>query len=180
MQRNEKNGHLTPAFMSLDNFQMPPFLASELYKDSLVDLDSKQLKNKSLKKDEPIFLGGNKKNILVIVYDENAQYLADEDLNFLIDILVACKLSLDEIALINFHRNPDINYQLLLKYFKPHSILCLGADLGSLQFPLKFPDYQVQQYNNQSYLSAPSLKILAADKKEKLQLWNCLKKIFSI
>jgi hypothetical protein len=166
--------------MSLDNFQMPPFLAGELYKDSLVDLDSTQAITKSLTDTIPVFLGNNRKNILVIVNDKNYKYLADDDLNFLVDILTACKLSLDEIALLNFNKNPGINYKLLLKHFNPAIILCLGVELVNLEFPLQFPNYQVQQYNNQTYLSAPSLQQLAADKKEKMQLWNCLKKIFSL
>ncbi|MFT3910607.1 MAG: hypothetical protein QM737_14370 [Ferruginibacter sp.] len=167
--------------MSLDNFQLPPFLAGELYRNSLVDLDSKQLKNKSLKgADNLLYLGSNKKNILLIVNEENAVYLPEDDLNFLIDILTACKLSLADTALINCHKNPGISYKTLQKHFKPETIICLDIDLASLEFPLEFPNYQVQQYNNQSYLAAPSLKKLASDKQEKIQLWNCLKKIFSI
>jgi hypothetical protein len=180
MQRNEKNSAPNPASMTLDNFQLPPFLTGELYKDSLVDLDSKQLKNKSLKEEGFAFLGNNSKNILVIVNDENAVNLADEDLGFLIDILTACKLSLSDIALINHHRNPGLSYKTLVPYFKPETILCLGVTLDSLAFPLEFPDYQVQKYNNQSCLCAPSLKKLAANKEEKLKLWGCLKKIFAI
>lgn len=166
--------------MSLDNFQLPPFLAGKLYKDSLVDLDSNQLKNKSLKSEDFVFLGNNKKNILLIVNDENALYLTDQDLNFLIGILTACKLTLSDTALINFNKNPNINYKKITAHFKPQSIICLGVDLKLLEFPLEFPQYQVQQYNGQSYLTAPSLETLAADKQEKLLLWNCLKKMFSL
>ncbi|MEO7524267.1 MAG: hypothetical protein ABIT58_09245 [Ferruginibacter sp.] len=167
--------------MSLDNFQLPPFLAGELYKNSLVDLNSKQLKNKSLKGNgDLVYLGSNKKHILIIVNVENAVYLPEEDLNFLIDILTACKRSLADTALINFHKNPGLSYKLLMQHFNPETIICLDVNLAALGFPLEFPYYQVQKYNNQSYLSAPALKKLASDKQEKMQLWNCLKKIFSI
>ena len=181
MQRNEKKSDPNPGFMSLDNFQLPPFLAGQLYRNSLVDLDSKQLTNKSLKgNDNLVYLGNNKKNILLIVNNKNAVYLPEDELNFLIDILTACKLSLADTALINFNRNPGINYKILQQHFKPQTMICLGMELAALDFPLNFPDYQVQQYNNQSYLAAPSLEKLASDKKEKMQLWNCLKKIFTI
>jgi hypothetical protein len=145
-----------------------------------VDLESNQLKTKSLKADGLLYLGNNTKHILVIVDDENAAYLPDEDLQFLIGILTACKLSMSDTALINFNKNPTINYKMLMKQFKPEKVICLGIDLAALEFPLQFPHYQVQQYNQQSYLAAPSLKKLASDKQEKLQLWNCLKKLFSI
>ena len=180
MQRNEKNSDTIPANMSLDNFQLPAFLIAELYGDSLVDLDTQQLSNKSLKETALVFLGNNNKNILIIVNDENAMYLADENLTFLLGILTACKLSLSDTALINFHKNPGLSYKSLALHFKPDIVICLGIELSALAFPLEFPFYQVQRYNNQSYLSAPSLKVLAADKQEKLQLWGCLKKLFSI
>ena len=166
--------------MSLDNIQLPPFLIQELYKNSLIEADNKQLKTKSLKTDELLFLGKNQKNILVIVDEENAVYLPDETLNFLIGILGACKLSLSDTALVNFHRNNSINYKILQSTFKPHVILFFGVEPAVLEFPLQFPHYQLQAYNKQTYLSAPSLDILAADKQEKLQLWTCLKKLFSI
>lgn len=166
--------------MSLDNFQLPPFLTEQLYKDSLVLLNTKQVIKDSLKDDPLIFLGNNQKNILVIVNEENAVYLQDEDLNFLIGVLTACKLSLSDTALINFNRNKLISYQTLTDYFKPTVIICLGIELEKLAFPLQFPHYQVQQYNNQQCLCAPSLSKLSADKQEKLQLWASLKKIFAI
>ncbi|MBC7534913.1 MAG: hypothetical protein H7258_04390 [Ferruginibacter sp.] len=166
--------------MSLDNFQLPAFLTAELYNDSLVVLDTNELTNKSLNENSLVFLGNNKKNILIIVNDENTVYLPDDSLTFLMDILTACKLTLSDTALINFNKNPGINYKSLVQHFQPEFVICLGIELSALAFPLEFPYYQVQQYNNQSYLSAPSLKILAADKQEKLQLWGCLKKLFSI
>jgi hypothetical protein len=46
--------------------------------------------------------------------------------------------------------------------------------------PLQFPAYQIQKFNNQVYLAAPALHLLAQDKAEKTKLWNCLKQVFSI
>jgi DNA polymerase III psi subunit len=166
--------------MSLDNIQLPPFLVGELYKNHLVDIDNQQVKAGSLKAGELLFLGKNQKNILLVVHEENAVYLPDDDLNFLVDILSACKLSLSDTALINFCKNKDINYKILLEEFKPVIILFFGIEPSKLEFPLQFPHYQLQQYNNQTYLSAPSLNELAADISKKKQLWICLRKLFSI
>ncbi len=166
--------------MSLDNIQLPPFLIQELYKDSLVALDAEQVKAKSAGKNELLFLGKNQKNILLIVNEADAMYLPDADLNFLIDILGACKLTLSDTALINYNKNSGINYTNLMEKFKPEIILFFGIEPTLLDFPLQFPHYQVQSYNKQQYLSAPALHELAADKQKKLQLWACLKKLFSI
>jgi len=166
--------------MSLDNIQLPPFLIGELYKNTLVDTANQQLKPGILKEAELPFLGKNQKNILMIVSEENVVYLPDNDLNFLIDILKACKLSLSDTALVNAHNNKEINYKTLLEKFKPETILFFGIEPAALEFPLQFPHYQLQQYNNQTYLSAPALHELSADKQKKMQLWASLKKLFSI
>jgi len=166
--------------MSLDNIQLPAFLIGELYKNSLIDTGNGQLNAGSLKEADLLFLGKNQKNILLIVHEENAVYLPDEDLNFLIDILNACKLSLSDTALINVFKNKGINYKTLLEKFDPEIIIFFGIEPAALEFPLQFPYYQLQQYNNQTYLNSPSLSKLAADKKLKLQLWASLKKLFSI
>ena len=166
--------------MSLDNIQLTPFLVTELYKNSLIDTDNQQLKPELPEENGLVFLGNNQKNILLIVLEENAVYLPDKDLNFLVDILTACKLSLSDTALINVFENKGINYKILLEKFKPAIIVLFGIEPSKLEFPLQFPYYQLQQYNNQTYLNAPSLNALAADKQKKLQLWVSLKKLFSI
>lgn len=166
--------------MSLDNFQLTPFLAGELYKDSLVDLDINQSKPQSVKSENLMYLGDNNRQILLIVDEENAVFLTDEDLNFLIGVLNACSLTVGDIALVNIWKNSSINFNRLQDNFKPAYTIAFGINLAALGFPLSFPDYQVQQYNQQLFLSAPALSILATDKKEKVQLWNCLKKMFSL
>ena len=162
--------------MSLDNFQLPPFLTEELYRDCLVDLETAQ----HLKPEKFVFLGENEKNVLVMINEENTLHPHSEDLLFLTGILKACKLFINDVAIVNFKTNPSADYKSLTSFFKPHTILCLGISPAELAFPLQFPEYQVQQYNHHTYLCAPSLKLLAADKDERLRLWNCLKKIFPV
>lgn len=166
--------------MSLDNIQLPTFLIGELYKNSLVEADNQQLKQPLLKPDELIFLGKNQKNILLLVKEENATYLPDADLDFLIGILTACKLSLSDTVLINIYYNKQVNYKILLEKFKPEIILFFGVTPSELEFPLQFPHYQLQKYNNQTYLSSPALNELATDKELKTKLWGSLRKLFSI
>jgi len=166
--------------MSLDNSQLPPFLIGQLYKNSIVDLESVPLTPKSLKSQGLIFLGKNEKQVVIVVNTEHAVHLPDDDLNFLTGVLTACKLTLSDCAVVNCNSNTGLSYKMIIEQFKPATLICLGIKLSALAFPLEFPNYQVQKYNGQSYLSAPSLGILAADKLEKQQLWTCLKKIFSI
>ena len=164
--------------MSLDNIQLPSFLVQELYKKSLIESENNQLSTDSLKTSDFSFLGKNQKKILIIVSEENAVYLPDENLELLIGMLNACKLSLNDVALINYDRNKQMEYQSIQDTFNPRVILFFGIEPSTLSFPLQFPEYQLQSYNKQTYLSAPSLTLLSEQVPEKKKLWACLQKLF--
>lgn len=164
--------------MSLDNIQLVPFLVQQLYKKSLVELDSINKESIIANNVTIPFLGKNERNILVVVKEADAVFLPDADLNLLIRILSACKLSLADIALINFDKNAAVDYTILMKEFTPELILLFGINPGELQFPLHFPNYQLQQYNHQTYISSASFNILNKNKEEKTKLWDCLQKHF--
>jgi hypothetical protein len=166
--------------MSLDNIQLPDIVLQGLYSKSLYDLDL----HKSVLSDIPAssigFLGSNQKKITILVNADAAIYLPDDELNFLMGILTACKLSMADIALVNLAKNPNLVYSVLSEQLKAEKVFLFGLNAASIELPLQFPHYQVQQFNNQVYLSSVSLAEMQANKEEKMKLWNCLKKIFSI
>lgn len=165
--------------MSLDNIQLPPIVIQDLYKNLLVDLNN----GKAISiagKTEFAFLGSNKKRICVVVADENALYLGDDLLNFLLGILSACKLTMADVAVLNKVKQPGLNYEAINKELQAEVILLFGVQPDQLELPLQFPNYQIQKYNNQQYLCAPGLQLLQKEKEEKLKLWNCLKQLFTI
>ncbi|MEO6720945.1 MAG: hypothetical protein ABIN67_11270 [Ferruginibacter sp.] len=166
--------------MSLDNIQLPPIVIQELFKYSLIDLQTEQVPEvKSAQISFPV-LGNNGKNILIIVNSDNAIYLPDDQLNFLLGILSACNLTMDDVAILNIKKSKEVNYKTLAVGLRPEKIFLFGVKPGQISLPLDFPDYQIQQFNQQTYLSAPMLSLLQDDKAEKTKLWNCLKQVFSI
>lgn len=166
--------------MSLDNIQLPAIVLQALFKNSLVSLNSDAVNTTSLQNTGIAFLGNNTKQISIVVNSDTAIYLPDEELNFLIGILQACKLTMADVALVNIAKSNTINYTTITDELNAQTILLLGVDIAQLQLPLQFPNYQIQKFNNQVYLAAPPLQIIAADKAEKTKLWNCLKAIFTI
>lgn len=165
--------------MSLDNIQLSPLLVEKLYSKALVDLNTVQAA--PVKSNDASFnwLGNNGKNVLIIVNESNAMHLQDEDLNLLLKILNACKLSMADIALLNFHKNSSADFPGLNNVFNPSTILLFGITPTELDFPLNFPHFQLQAYNGQHYLGSPSLKSLSKDDTLKKQLWLALQKHFS-
>lgn len=165
--------------MSLDNIQLPPIVLYDLFKNSLVDLNTNTPKTTTAITTGISFLGNNQKQIAIIVADEKNLYLTEEELNFLIDILTACKLSMADIALVNIFSNKPFNYTEIAQQLNAGIIILFDVTPEQLQLPLQFPLYQIQKFNNQVYLSAPALHLIATDKAEKTKLWNCLKLVFS-
>ena len=164
--------------MSLDNIQLPATLIQGLYTKPLYDLKTGE-PAVDLTKTLPFsYLGNNQKKVVILVRSSDAIYLPDDELNFLLGILTACKLSMADIALINVLKNTSLQYKDVTEQLNAEKILLFGIDPGELGLPLQFPLYQVQNYNNQVYLSSESLNSLQTDKEEKMKLWNCLKKVF--
>jgi hypothetical protein len=168
--------------MSLDNIQLPAIVIQDLFKKTMVDLNTKQ--PEALIEDKEAgtvsFLGKNGRRIVLVVHSPQTLYLPDNELDFLMGILTACGLSMADIALVNMAQNAGIDYKTLEKSPGAEKVFLFGPEPASLQLPLSFPHYQVQRYNNQVYLAAPPLLQLQADKMEKSKLWACLKQIFSL
>lgn len=169
--------------MGLDNVKLSPYLLKELYENSLIELSKAKTpalpKERGTEKSSIKHLGKNEKNILITVNEEGYAFLSDADLSFLISVLGACSLTIEDCAVVNCSGNSDAVYDKLLSQFNPGVILFLGTEPQQLGFPLQIPHYKVQEYNNQQYLCAPALQELSADKSAKKLFWEGLKKIFS-
>lgn len=166
--------------MSLDNIQLPSSIIAGLYNKSLYDLNPYEPEQISTLDNNISFLGDNIKRITILVDDKEAIYLTDDQLSFLLGILTACKLTMADVAVINLDKNKLCTYKEISNTLKPEKVLLFGLSPDTVGLPLQFPHYQIQHFNNQVYLSSASLLQLQADKAEKMKLWNCLKKIFSI
>ena len=186
--------------MSLDDIKLSPFLVKKLYENSLIDTnDNTNITSNATKaKDENFteiekknvikkeiagnikYLGKNAKNILIIVDEKEHAFLGDDELSFLMNILNACAVSMQDVALINASNNDEVAYENLNAQFEPSIVLFIGTEPQLLNFPIQIPQYKIQAYNNQQYLCAPSLQKLSSDKEEKKKLWMVLKVLFGV
>ena len=166
--------------MSLDNIQLPGFLYQSMFRNNLVDLKPDST-DKNLKKETPIdFLGGNEKKIIFLANDSQSKFLADVQMKFLADLLTACRLTMADIALVNFFQNKTISYRDLMMQFNPKKILLFGVSANELDLPFSIPFFQIQNFQEQVYMISPSFEELQLNKEFKKQLWGSLQKIFNI
>ncbi len=166
--------------MSIDNIVLTPNVLQELYKRSLVADNTTQPQQASSAKKNIIFLGKNQKQISILVSNEEVLYLPDEQLSFLVGILAACKLTMEDVAIINIKKNDTFTYKTIGEELNAEKIFLFGVDASQIELPIQFPQYQIQKYNQQVYLAAPMLSVLQDDKAEKMKLWTCLKQVFSL
>jgi hypothetical protein len=174
---------------------LPGFVIADLYKDCLVignvAIENKKTlpkvvpveKEETGSKEQKYWLGENKKNILFLVHATNALYITDEHLATLTKILEALKMNLADVAILNYYPHPK-TFQELKETLQPKYILLFDVSLKQLQLPFIVPHYQIQRYDNCTFMTAPALILSSANtetvKKEKKLLWENLKKIFKV
>jgi hypothetical protein len=187
--------------MSLNDLKLSPSLLTSLYPSSLINPEATDVVPQSppaepVIKDagpkdagpEPIsipdtkwkYLGNNQKNILVVVNYDNAVHLPDEELNFLTNMLTACKLSLADVAIVNYYHYQERPYKDFLTEFQSKIVFLFGIEPFAFQLPVSFPPFQVQSLANCTFLYAPALEVQRKDALLKSKLWVSLRTIFGI
>ncbi len=185
--------------MSDPKTQLPGFVLADLYRNSLVVPDGTALREHTLPKDiksstsqvpalekpsrKQWYLGDNGKQIVIIVNDPDAVFLNDESLQFLSNILAACKLNLGDVAIVNTCQEPFL-FSFIKEKLSPRYVLVFQVSLQQLQLPFTVPYYQVQQFDQCQFLTAPSLQTMLGNdadaKLKKSRLWLSLKKMFNL
>jgi hypothetical protein len=161
--------------MSLNDIQLTPTLIADLYNDKLIE----QKQNQTLPA-KPGFLGKNEKKILIASIDHEAVYLGDKQLAFLTNVLDACKLGLTDVAIVNWQNLDEEARSTFTSALDAKTVLLFGIEPATIGLPVNFPAFQVQEFNRRTYMHAPLLTEIEGDKELKKQLWNSLKKIFSV
>lgn len=125
-------------------------------------------------------LGGNKKHILVVVHYPDDLHLPDTSFQFLSQLLNACKLTPNDVAIVNHHNYPGQDHKAIIDHFQSAVILMFGITTAAFGLPFEIPQFQVQNHAGLTVVHAPSLHELKEDKTAKTNLWASLKKIFNI
>ncbi|MES1216869.1 MAG: hypothetical protein ABUT20_15240 [Bacteroidota bacterium] len=178
--------------MKLNAIKLEASVISDLYKKNLVEPKSTGLKEKqstpqTVVADTPKkaesdmhFLGENKKNIMVLINYKTVNIIPDEELQFLTNMLSACKLNLADVAIINLDKITNPTYKQITSKVAGNTTLLFGISPSMLELPVDFPHFQVQSFNNSTFLYTPSLEDIKEDKVLKSKLWVCLRKIFNL
>jgi hypothetical protein len=156
--------------MGIDQIQLTSELLKSLYPETLVGTM------------EP-FWGGNGRFISFLCYYPDQDFLPEEQFIFLHKMLSACKLSMDDIVLINTGRL-SFTFDELRKQCQPVIIFLWGIRPDSLGLNTDLPDFTISTIDGISVVQIPSPDVMIGTDNSghdlKQQLWACLKKLFNL
>jgi hypothetical protein len=167
--------------MSLNDIQLQGKMLTDLYGDVLIsELPPLNEKGKEQSTAGIRSLGKNKKNYCFIVSYPSETFLPDDKMEVLVKIMQACRISMDDIALLNSAGN-ECGIEEIREQFQPAKMVLLGVKPSDIRLPILFPAYKPQSYAGCTYVYSDSLDHMDqsdAGKKIKGNLWSALKELF--
>ena len=129
------------------------------------------------------YLGEHLKQVTIIVKDELAVYLNENDLTLLSSILSACKLTLADIALINVAQQ-KLGLHEILNVLPSKLVMIFDVSSATLKIKLPTTLYKSIQLGDTYLLFSNSLSLMqggdTSAKLEKGKLWAILKTLFQL
>jgi hypothetical protein len=177
--------------MGINHLRLSSELIAALYPESLVEgIDPARLKE-NVRISKPVadkipayhFLGENNRSICFIANFPEGDFLPEDQLEFLKKMLAACKLSLNDIALLNIAHSPfdlaDFRVQL-----HPRIIFLWGILPESVGLKSGLPDFNISMFDGTSVVPVSRPDVMSGNHPDgtefKQLLWICLKKLFTL
>jgi DNA polymerase III psi subunit len=123
-----------------------------------------------------VFLGKNKRNILILVNDEQNEVSTEQGRELLKNIVKAINLTGADFALLNYSAYPGTTFEQLQQYFSTQVLFAFGV--RSAQIGLQYEDQNsLIMHEGIKMIFSSNLDQLSADMQGKKALWACLKQM---
>lgn len=166
-------------FMSLDRLQLDPYLLAQMYDQPIIPEEHRAQPAVAKALPKVKYLGENQKNILLLIQNESEAYLNDELFNLLANILNACKLGMQDVALINVALYPGLTLADYQQTVSARQCIIFAIPPASLGLPPMQP-YLPETHGQVMAIHSDDLQLIATDKQLKGRLWQGLKQLFGI
>src|SRR5580692_550208 len=149
--------------MSLDDIRLPGWLVANLYKNTLIGSEPVSAAQHPAQLFQPLrYLGNNAKHIVLLVKAENAVFLPDNQLGFIIKMLGACKMNLADVGILNLAFR-EVQIELIKEQLQPDILILFGLEPAGIGLSFNLPFFQIQTHDSCRYLCAPSIVQLNLD-----------------
>lgn len=164
--------------MSLKEVSLDPFLMAGIYRQPLIKAEPVSAEISPVAGRPVPSLGNNRQRWLLVIHNPEEAYLNEEIFNMLLKLLNACKLTLDDIALINTAHLPETGFPIFRRQFSPRKIILFGQALAEMTDD--HPKNKAWEENGIHLLRTDSLKDMYRDQSLKMPFWNALKDFLSV
>jgi len=161
-----------------ETIKLPIAVLSALYSNCLVDVKNSDTPTNNLPSMVPAPAPEAVPADTVVVSMAAGKELPSPQLDFLHNIMKACKLDQAQYAIITKNQDDLPDYKAIFSQFKQKQLILFGIDPSAIGLPINFPHFQVQSFQQVRYLAAPKLDTIEPDKALKMLLWQCLKQLF--
>lgn len=165
--------------MSLEQLQLDPYLLAQMYDQPIIPEVRPAAPAAEKVLPELKYLGENQKNILLLIQNESEAYLNEELFNLLTNILNACKLGMQDVALLNVANYPGLTLQDYKTALNCRQCIIFAIPPARLGLPA-MEAYQLETHCQVPALYSDHLQQIATDKTLKGRLWTALKQLFAI
>lgn len=165
--------------MSLDKLQLDPYILARIYTQPIIPGKKEPVAVVTEAPPKVKFLGENQKNIALFIQNEGEAFLNEELFNLLTNILNACKLGMQDIALINTAQYGDLPFATWQAAVPMKQAVLFGISPASMGLEA-ISNYQLLQVNGCQLLCSDDLQIISQDKMLKGKLWMSLKQLLGI
>ncbi|MDQ0105922.1 hypothetical protein SAMN05660909_01577 [Chitinophaga terrae (ex Kim and Jung 2007)] len=165
--------------MSLEQIDLDPYFLAKIFTQPIIPGERPAAAATEKVVPQVKYLGENQKNIAIFIKNENEAYLNEELFNLLTNILNACKLSMQDVSLINIAHYPGLEFSDWQKAINIRQAVCFGISPEQIGLT-DIPTYQLVAVNNTTLIFSDSLVEIGADKALKARLWNGLKQLLGI
>ena len=194
----------------LQNIKLPDFLITDWYKSHLIETEVPTVAKPVVSNNTPIvpvvpavtvqatipavtalhepvevawYTGENKKHVTIIINQDSTTVISTEWSTFLTSVLSACKLTLNDVVIVNTHKK-TINYSQIITQFKSQYLIVFDVAPSLIGIPAAIPNYDIRVNDNCSFVFSESISLMlnnTADAKQvKMRLWTSLKKLFNV
>jgi hypothetical protein len=178
--------------MGINNISLTPEIIAALYPETL---SIESIPESGKRPDKPPlpdpnrdmaypYLGKNLRSICFLVDNPDQEFMNDSQMNFIRKILIACKCSQDDIAIINI-AHQEVQLPELKSQLRPKMIFLWGVSpvqIGIRQQSL--PELAISNIENIFIIPVFNPERMSNDSPEgielKQRLWASLKKLFNL
>lgn len=159
--------------MGLDDIQLDVQICSKLFPGGLVyDTIPKAPESKKIS-----FDGKNLNSVLVLI-DENHK-LKTEDADLLNNLLKACQLTQDDIALVNLGDQEAVISEIL-NFLKSEKAIFFGIPFSTIDLNISDEEDKILEAGNCKLIRTLPLGSLQKNTDRKKALWKALKELFEL